>query len=130
MTHKVYPNHLPRVKNETSLCWEQVYRGCAQALLTQEEVEAVLSALECAYQNDVPESVAARLEKIDGDLRGIIHNGVQRMHKLHGVLGAFDSTSAISVTKADSEVVLGCSKKEVSLSENPSFSSVEDLPPT
>ena len=114
MTHKVYPDHLPRVKNEQSKVWEQVYKGCAQAILTQEEVEALLNVLDELYVPELPDELSGTVENAGDVIGAILCNGVDRMMKLHGVLGAFDTDKFTGFSKPATELVTGQKYREVS----------------
>ena len=106
MNTKAYPSNIVEKQGEIAGVHLQEYRGSVSALLLQEEVEYVRSALENIFgQADVSEDLADEIESIQDSLIAIMDNGESRMRKLHGLLGAFDLEPDGRLAKPDSEKI-------------------------
>lgn len=106
MNTKAYPSNIVEKQGEIAGVHLQEYRGSVSALLLQEEVEYVRSALEnISGQADVSEDLADEIESIQDSLIAIMDNSESRMRKLHGLLGAFDLEPDGRLAKPDSEKI-------------------------
>jgi len=106
MNTKAYPSNIVEKQGEIAGVHLQEYRGSVSALLLQEEVEYVRSALENIFgQADVSEDLADEIESIQDSLIAIMDNSESRMRKLHGLLGAFDLEPDGRLAKPDSEKI-------------------------
>jgi len=106
MNTKAYPSNIVEKQGDIAGVHLQEYRGSVSALLLQEEVEYVRSALENIFgQADVSEDLADEIESIQDSLIAIMDNSESRMRKLHGLLGAFDLEPDGRLAKPDSEKI-------------------------
>lgn len=106
MTNKIYPSEIPRKEREIKGVWLQQWRGSVSALLVQEEVEHLISILECLCgRDDVSDDLSEDIDDLQSIILGIMRNGEARMQGLHGILGAYDLHESGRISKPDSEKV-------------------------
>ncbi|KXS55201.1 MAG: hypothetical protein AWU57_456 [Marinobacter sp. T13-3] len=104
MNGKAYPREMPREEREAKGIWYQKWRGCASAILNQEEAEYLQSLLECLYgRDDVSEELGDELESLQDAVIAILRNGEGRMQALHGVLGGYDLAQDGSISKPEED---------------------------
>ncbi len=100
---KFYPDGV--IYHKSNDCWHQTYRGTAAAILLQEDVENLKGITDSLYDERMPEEMEGVIEQVQAHIDAMVDGAIDRMRKMHLLLGAYDMGEDGQISKPASEKI-------------------------